>query len=47
MRRLVRSLAYDLDVPPPTQGQWTAAFLLLGIVAGLVALALTTGPLPA
>jgi hypothetical protein len=43
MTRLIRTLAYDLDVPPPTQGQWTAAFLLAGMVFVFVCVALVTG----
>ena len=34
----------DLDVDPPTQGMWTAAFLILGIVALFIAVAFVTGP---
>jgi HAMP domain-containing protein len=34
----------DLDVPPPTQRAWVAAFLVAVLVFLVIATALVTGP---
>ena len=47
MTRWLDVIYDDLDVSvAERQGAWTAAFLLAGIVAGLLVLAFLTGPLP-